>query len=257
MTDRFLTPYAAKAIITHAFDTDHLNVWVTFRFPMDQTVKPANGLWICNIDGVGETVTDSEWQDAFTMLLTVADIASIPTVVTLAYNGPDVNLRITWAKQWEPWGPILSADSLTLPYGSFKGNEIGFSQVAAQDVWYPVLDADITVNLINKTTFQNNGEILILVNGIYSCHYYLTVESSIANKHVLTAFEINEAAQDMGQMHREFGRANEESGLTASGQFNLIVDDVIRVAISTPDAGNPTLSVDHIGLILHEIGGSR
>ncbi len=257
MTDRFLTPYAAKAIITHAFDTDHLNVWITFRFPMDQTVKPANALWICNVDGIDETVTASDWQDAFTMLLTVAGIASIPTVVTLAYDGPDVNLRITWAKQWEPWGPILSADSLPLPYGSFSGHEIDWTQVAAQDIWYPVLDPDITVNLTNKTTFQNNGELKILVNGIYTCTYSVSMESSIANKHVLTAFEVNGIAQTMGMNHAEYGRANEEFPVTAPGLFNLLVDDVIRVAINTPDPGNPTITICHINFITHEIGGTR
>ena len=33
-----------------------------------------------------------------------------PDRVTLEYNGPDENLRITWDKQWEPWGPIVSVE---------------------------------------------------------------------------------------------------------------------------------------------------
>lgn len=110
MPSQILRPYAAKAIVEHEFDTDHLNVFVTFRFSMDQTVKPPNGLWLCEIDDVVKAVTVSAWQDAWTLLLTVPNIAVLPDRVTLEYDGPDGNLRITWLKQWEPWGPIVSVE---------------------------------------------------------------------------------------------------------------------------------------------------
>jgi len=103
-------PYAAKAIVEHEFDTDHLNVYVTFRFPMDQSVKPGNDIWLVEVDSVLKGVTASAWQDAFTILLTVPNVISLPARVTLEYAGPDEDLRITWDKQWEPWGPILSTD---------------------------------------------------------------------------------------------------------------------------------------------------
>lgn len=103
-------PYAAKAIIEHEFDTDHLNVFITFRFSMDETIKPPNNLWLCEVDDVLKAVTVSAWQDAWTLLLTVPAVAVYPDRVTLEYNGPDENLKITWDKQWEPWGPILSTD---------------------------------------------------------------------------------------------------------------------------------------------------
>ncbi len=106
-------PYAAKAIIQHEFDTDHLNIWLTFRFTMDQTVKPANDKWIVTVDGAPKPVSISAWQDAHTLLLTVPDIGSRPSRMLLEYLGPDPNLRITWRKQWEPWGPILSLDITT------------------------------------------------------------------------------------------------------------------------------------------------
>ena len=79
------------------------------------------------------------------MLLTVDAIGSIPDRVTLEYDGPDENLKTTWAKQWEPWAKILSSDSSLLPYGSFKGNEIDWQQAAAQDIFYTISDADISV----------------------------------------------------------------------------------------------------------------
>jgi len=251
---QFLRPYAAKAIIEHEFDTDHLNIWITFRFPMDQTVKPANALWICEVDEVEEAVTDSAWQDEFTMRLTVDDIGSIPDRVTLEYEGPDVTLKTTWAKQWEPWGKILSSDSSLLPFGAFSGNEINWQQVAAEDVWYPISDVGITANHEHKMAFQNNQEFKIAVSGFYQTHYYVSVESSIAQKHVLTAFLVNGTDQGLGKTHHLFRQANEEESWGAPGIFNLAVDDVISVGISTTDAGNPTLTVNHVGLIITEIG---
>lgn len=103
-------PYAAKAIIEHQFNTNHLNIFITFRYPMNETIKPANGLWICEVNGVPKAVTASAWQDTFTMLLTVPNVVVLPERVTLEYAGPDENLKITWEKQWEPWGAIVSVE---------------------------------------------------------------------------------------------------------------------------------------------------
>lgn len=106
-------PYAAKAVIQHTWVVNLLNVWVTFRFPMDNDVKPANGLWLCRADGVLKAITVSAWQDEFTILLTVPNVLALPGHVTLEYAGPDEFLRTTWDKQWEPWGAILS---IRVPY---------------------------------------------------------------------------------------------------------------------------------------------
>jgi len=103
-------PYAAKAKIEHEFETDHLNIWLTFRHPMDQTVKPPDELWLLEADAVAKTVSASAWQDDFTLLLTSNSIVTCPERVLLAYNGPNSNLQTTWGKDWEPWGPILSTD---------------------------------------------------------------------------------------------------------------------------------------------------
>ncbi|MBA7477996.1 hypothetical protein ES707_13411 [subsurface metagenome] len=122
MGDLYLPwPYAAKAVIQHEFDTDHLNIWVTFRFAMDietippgetepVPVKPPNELWLVKADDALKPVSASAWQDAWTLLLTVPDIGANPDRVLVEYDGPNENLRISWHKQWEPWGPILSLD---------------------------------------------------------------------------------------------------------------------------------------------------
>ena len=248
-----LRPYAAKAIITHDFDTDHLNVFVTFRFCMDTNVKPANAKWICKLDGVTKAVTASAWQDGFTMLLTIGAIGALPARVTLAYDGPDPNLRISWLKQWEPWSAITSSGPVLLPYGSYFGNEIDWQQAAAQNVWYTISDPDIAPGPLIKTSFQNNQELKVDEAGVYDVYYYLTVESSIANKHVLTAPKINGVEQLPGRQHGEFGQANSEKSWSGGAQFTLAVDDLVSVGLSTPDAGNPTLTVDHIGSTLFKI----
>ena len=105
-------PYAAKAIIQHEYQTNHLNLWLTFNCPMRQTVKPLDTVWLLYVDTVPKIIVSSAWQDAYTLLLTSETLASSPARVLLAYDGPAQNLRTTWDKQWDPWGPILSFDLL-------------------------------------------------------------------------------------------------------------------------------------------------
>ena len=119
MYDFLPWPYAAKASILHEFDTDHLNIWLTFKLAMEINhtdpdtglqvpTKPANDKWLVKVDNVTMPVSDSQWQDSWTMLLTVPNISALPDRILVEYLGPDPNLCIAWKKQWEPWGPILS-----------------------------------------------------------------------------------------------------------------------------------------------------
>lgn len=156
-------PYAAKAVIEHEFDTDHLNVFVTFRFTMDETVKPPDALWICKVDAVEKAITASAWQDAWTLLLTVPDVVVLPERVTLKYDGPDKNLKITWDKQWEPWGPIVSielppvATTRTFSTGPAQQDDVDVSNVN-------VLFIDCSANAVTIGGFVGgvNGQRLYL-----------------------------------------------------------------------------------------------
>lgn len=103
-------PYATKAVIQHEWQTDHLNVWVTFADAMDVAVKPPTTLWLLKADAVLRAIFLSAWQDPWTLLLTTVDFDGPPARVLLAFDGPSQDLRLTAAKQWEPWGPILSLD---------------------------------------------------------------------------------------------------------------------------------------------------
>jgi len=112
-------PYAATAIIQYEWVTNLLNVWVIFKYPMDQLVKPAHGLWLCKVNDVPKAVTVSAWQDEWTILLTGPDVLASPDRVTLEYDGPSAELRTTWDKQWEPWGPIRGIDMVLYKRPSF------------------------------------------------------------------------------------------------------------------------------------------
>lgn len=156
-----LRPYAAKAIVEHEFDTDHLNVFVTFRFAMNVTIKPPHDLWLCKVEDILKAVTASTWQDAWTLLLTVDEIDVLPDRVTLEYNGPNENLKITWDKQWEPWGPIVSVElppvstTRTFSTGPAQQNNVDISNVN-------ILFLDCTANDITIGGFIGgvNGQVL-------------------------------------------------------------------------------------------------
>lgn len=168
---RTARPYAAKAIVEHEFEIDHLNIFVTFRFQMNQDLKPANGLWLPDVNGIAETVTVSAWQDAYTLLLTVPDIPVRPARVTLAYDGPDEDLQITWKKIWEPWGPIVSVE--LPPVSTTRTFTTG---PAVQD------DVDIAnVNILFIDASANNVTIAGFINGINGQVLYVVKVDESAN----------------------------------------------------------------------------
>jgi hypothetical protein len=103
-------PYAAKATIEHEYIVDLVMLWVTFRHPMNITVTPDISKWTVTADGTDYDVVSQVWLDEFTLTLTSDTIAARPASVSLTYTGPDVNLKTTWDKQWEPWGAIPSTD---------------------------------------------------------------------------------------------------------------------------------------------------
>jgi hypothetical protein len=108
-------PYAYVQQINHVFDTNHLNIYVTFRHQMQRSIVPQadppvydwypiTERWLLEADEVPIDILSSEWLDEFTLLLTSDVVASEPTGVTLAYVGPDEKLCYNWGKQIEPFG---------------------------------------------------------------------------------------------------------------------------------------------------------
>lgn len=194
---RTARPYAAKAIVEHEFDVDQLNIFVTFRFTMDQTVKPADNLWIVSVNDIVKAVTVSAWLDAWTMELTVPNIPVRPASVTLEYDGPDGNLIITWGKQWEPWGPIVSVE--LPPVSTTRTFSTG---PAPQD------DVDVAnVNILFIDASANDVTIGGFVNGI--------------NGQVLFVTKLDESANDVTLEDHE-GGGNQDIHLHAQGDETLV-----------------------------------
>ncbi|GAH90155.1 unnamed protein product [marine sediment metagenome] len=113
-------PYAAKAIVQHEWLETYLFLWVTFKYPMDQTVTPSGGLFECKVNGVLKAFNVVGWIDEFTLKGAVLPVGTLPDRVTLEYKGPHYTLRTTWDKQWEPWGPILSYRAMGSPFSGTK-----------------------------------------------------------------------------------------------------------------------------------------
>ncbi|GAI70484.1 unnamed protein product [marine sediment metagenome] len=113
-------PYAATAVVQWEWLVDRLFVWVTFKYPMDQDVTPSTTLFECKVNDVVKPTGAATWQDEFTIRLTIGFVNALPDRVTLEYEGPNSNLRTTWGKQWEPWGPILAYRAMGAPYSDTK-----------------------------------------------------------------------------------------------------------------------------------------
>lgn len=197
MPIRTARPYAAKAIVEHEFDADHLNVFVTFRFAMDVTVKPPHNLWLCEVDAILKAVTVSAWQDSWTLLLTVPNVVVLPDRVTLEYDGPSQALRITWEKQWEPWGPIVSVE--LPPVQTTRTFSTG---PAPQD------DVDVSnVNVLFIDASANDVVIGGFIGGI--------------NGQVLHVTKIDDLANNVTLEHHE-GGGNQDIHLHAQADETLI-----------------------------------
>jgi len=113
-------PYAATAIVQWEWLGDYMFIWVTFKYPMNQTVKPADAKWKVEINFIAQPVQLSEWVDEFTIKLLIIYITELPNRVTVEYDGPDPLLRTTWDKQWEPWGPILGYRAMGSPWSGTR-----------------------------------------------------------------------------------------------------------------------------------------
>lgn len=160
-------PYAAKAIVQHEWLGTTMYVWVVFKYPMDQTVKPTHAHWICKVNGIAKFIPTSFWQDEFTIRLLIVDVNALPDRVTLEYDGPDPNLRTTWDKQWEPWGPILSYRAMGSPFSGTKTHSaLGpTDNVDVADIGILFIDCSANNVTIGGFTGGIDGQHLHVVRG--------------------------------------------------------------------------------------------
>ncbi len=147
-------------------------------------------------------------------------------------------------------------------FGSFYGNNINWTQAAAQNTWYNVSDADITDGLLHNVTHDGSGKLTVTEPGMYEILYFATMEIDTQNKHVETGIEItgSGSADVKGRSHYHLpnvaAMANTEFEISGGNIFDLADDATIEFAIQCTDTGTPTVMVDHINLTIKQIGGT-
>jgi len=142
-----------------------------------------------------------------------------------------------------------------LHFCSCYGNEIGWTQVAAQNTWYDISDADITTGQSNVIS-HSQGQFTVSKNGMYEVHYDISVQSSVANKHIQATFSVNGTEGNDGMNHIEAPSANKSFAVGGCAILALSANDTVNCSIRTTDAGNPTLEVDHYNITIKLIGGN-
>jgi len=91
---------------------------------------------------------------------------------------------------------------------------------------------------------------------MYEVHYDISVQSSVANKHIQATFSVNGTEGNDGMNHIEAPSANKSFAVGGCAILALSANDTVNCSIRTTDAGNPTLEVDHYNITIKLIGGN-
>lgn len=155
-------------------------------------------------------------------------------------------------------GDQIFHGSAGLVFGSFSGYHVNWLQVAAQNVWYNVVDADFINGLLNNVTHDGNGKLTVLKAGIYKVDVSSDWECSVVNKHIEIGFEVSGsgAAQTEGIVCNETKFADEEHTTGTTALLDLTANATIELCVRTTDVGNPTIKVDCVSLNCVQIGGT-
>jgi len=144
-----------------------------------------------------------------------------------------------------------------LPFGSVYGNEIGWTQVnAVQNTWYEISDADMVAGQLNAMTHDGNGQLTVLVAGMYYAVWSCSSEVAAANQHIQITFSVNGTEINDAINHYESFGISRQFPVAGNGILDLAANDTVEVSIRTTDAGTPDISVDHLNITLVQIGGT-
>lgn len=170
-------PYAATAIVQWEWTGTVVELWVTFKYPMDTTVEPHPSLWKPKLDEVAKSVHIAAWQDEFTILLSIRFIFAMPDRVTLEYDGPSPSLRTTWDKQWEPWGPILAYRAMGAPFTLTRTHSAAgpTDNVDAADIGILFIDCSANDVIIGGFVNGVKGQVLRVVK-LCAAEFDMTLE---------------------------------------------------------------------------------
>jgi len=155
-------------------------------------------------------------------------------------------------------GDLTFVGTAGLVFGSCSCYDIGWTQVAAEDIWYNISDAAFIDGQLNNVTHDENGKLTVLKAGVYKVNVSIDWEVNAANKHIEVGFEISgsESAATEGIVCSEGKFANEEEGISTTALLDLAANATIEVCVRTTDVGTPTLKVNCVSLNCVQIGGT-
>jgi hypothetical protein len=144
-----------------------------------------------------------------------------------------------------------------LCYASVHGEEIAWSQSAAQNTWYEVSDTDMADGQLgNGATHDGSGKITVPNAGMYQIAYSITFEVGAANKHVESAISISGTEQTPGQSHLETLAAGIEHIFSSVAILSLSAGATIEVSMRQNDTGSATITVDDVNISVVQLTGS-
>lgn len=147
-----------------------------------------------------------------------------------------------------------------LPFGSFWGNGIGFTTAGGTGTFTEISDADVTVGQANNTTFQNNKELAVTYEGMYSVTWSMSAKATGANKHIVGGIGVDVggtgslAIQNDGR-NKNVSTGNAEFPLAGTAILDLSVDSEVGLMI-TNETDNTDVTVEYINLKITQRGGT-
>ena len=103
--------------------------------------------------------------------------------------------------------PVINARDVRIPYGHTYGNEIAWAQASAvQNTWYDISDADMVSGNLNLVTHDGNGQLTVLVAGMYNVDWAGAFEASSAGVHVQITVAVNGTEDVSAMNHFRVGR---------------------------------------------------
>ena len=145
-----------------------------------------------------------------------------------------------------------------LCYGSCSCYNIGWTQVAAQNTWYNVVDAAFINGQLNNVAHDGNGKLTVTNAGIYKVDVSLDLEVDAANTHVEIGFEVSGSgsAATEGIVCTETKFADKEHQLSTTALLDLAANATIELCVRTTDAGTPTIIIDCVNMNCVQVGGT-
>jgi hypothetical protein len=252
------TPTGASLSIT--------NYYGLYVSSQSKASSAACGLYIDNITGATNSfaiktnagnIVFNEGGDASTDFRvesdTEANMIFLDSSADTIYLG-GTTTRLVNDKNGDTW---WEGEGSGLPYGSIYGNDIAWTQATAvQNTWYEIADTDMNDGQLNLVTHDGSGKLTVTKAGRYHISYDLVFTGSVAGKEFQSAISVSGTENDAGLDHEIATNANAKEKLTAHAILDLAANATIDISIRTTDAGTPDITVEHLNVVVFQLGGT-